>query len=599
MAAPNSRRRPQVGEFMSARAGREDRRSPANVLAQCRTGLMAIGLASALINMLYLTSSFFMLQIYDRVIPSRSMPALAALCVLALTLYLFQGAFEVIRSRMLTRISGVFDEKLGTDVFRAVTKAPLMGNGAADGVGLMRDFDQVRSFLSGAGPPAFFDLPWVPFYIVICFLFHPSIGFVAIGGVVVLTILTFLTNRATEASARKLHEVSGERTMLLEAAHRNAEVVEAMGMAGDLSRAWSRFNDQYRETHRRNSDVSNGYTAVSKIFRIALQSAVLAVGAVLVIENHASAGIIIAASILTSRALAPVEQTIANWRGFVSGRQSWRRLGTALEATIETSVPLALPAPDTHLDVEGLTSGPPGRQEIVIANIGFHAEAGDAIGVIGPSASGKSSLARALTGIWPVHRGSVRLDGATLDQWSDGDRGRHIGYLPQDIELFSGSVAGNISRFRSDAEAEDIVSAAKAAGLHEVILKLSDGYATEIGPGGAMLSAGQRQRVALARALFGNPFLVVLDEPNSNLDVEGEVALSQAIVGVCERGGIVIVIAHRPSALAGVNLVLMMNEGRAVAFGDKDEVLTRVLRRDPSAGEQRMAPLKIVAEAQE
>lgn len=584
---------------MDGRGDRGEQRSPSGVLSRCRTGLMAIGLASALINMLYLTSSFFMLQIYDRVIPGRSIPTLVALCLLALMLYLFQGAFEVTRSRMLSRISGVFDEELGKDVFNAVVRAPIAGAGTADGLALMRDFDQIRSFLSGAGPPAFFDLPWLPFYIVICFLFHPWIGFIAIGGAIVLTILTYLTNRATQPPSTKLHELGSERAMLLEAAHRNAEVVEAMGMTTDLSRSWSQLNDRYREAHCRNSDVANGYTAISKIFRIALQSGVLAAGAVLVIENQASAGIIIAASILTSRALAPVEQAIANWRSFVSARQSWRRLDAALEAVARRPAPLALKPPKSHLVVEGLTSGPAGRQTIVIANIGFRAEAGDAIGVIGPSASGKSSLARALTGIWPLHRGSVRLDGAALDQWSDHDRGLHIGYLPQEIELFSGTIAGNISRFRSEATAEQIVDAAKAADVHELILRLPDGYATEIGPGGSMISAGQRQRIALARALFGNPFLVVLDEPNSNLDVEGEAALSQAIFGIRDRGGVAIVIAHRPSALAGVNLVLMMSEGRAAAFGDKDEVLVKVLRRDPLAGEQRPTPLKIVVDTQE
>lgn len=584
---------------MDGRGDPGEQRSPSGVLSRCRSGLMAIGLASALINMLYLTSSFFMLQIYDRVIPGRSIPTLVALCLLALMLYLFQGAFEVTRSRMLSRISGVFDEELGKDVFNAVVRAPIAGAGTAGGLALMRDFDQIRSFLSGAGPPAFFDLPWLPFYIVICFLFHPWIGFIAIGGAIVLTILTYFTNRATQPPSTKLHELGSARAMLLEAAHRNAEVVEAMGMTTDLSRSWSQLNDRYQEAHCRNSDVANGYTAISKIFRIALQSGVLAAGAVLVIENQASAGIIIAASILTSRALAPVEQAIANWRSFVSARQSWRRLDAALEAVARRPAPLALKPPKSHLVVEGLTSGPAGRQTIVIANIGFRAEAGDAIGVIGPSASGKSSLARALTGIWPLHRGSVRLDGAALDQWSDHDRGLHIGYLPQEIELFSGTIAGNISRFRSEATAEQIVDAAKAADVHELILRLPDGYATEIGPGGSMISAGQRQRIALARALFGNPFLVVLDEPNSNLDVEGEAALSQAIFGIRDRGGVAIVIAHRPSALAGVNLVLMMSEGRAAAFGEKDEVLVKVLRRDPLAGEQRPTPLKIVVDTQE
>lgn len=566
------------------------------VFNRCRGGLIAVAIASALINLLYLTSSFFMLQIYDRVIPSRSIPTLVALCLLALMLYAFQGAFELARSRMLTRVAGIFDEALGARIFKTVVKAPVKGHAGGDGLALMRDFDQVRTFLSSSGLPAFFDLPWLPFYIAICFLFHPMVGYIAIAGAVILTILTILTNSKTQASAKELHEIGSQRGTLLGVAHRNAEVVEAMGMGGDLSRSWSQINDRYRQSHRQNSDVANGYATISKIFRIALQSGVLAAGAVLVIENQASAGIIIAASILTSRALAPVEQAIANWRSFVSAQQSWKRLRQSFEIVPETDAPLALPAPRQNLTVDGLISGAPGRQEMVIANISFAVDAGSAIGVIGPSASGKSSLARALTGIWPIHRGSARLDGATVQQWSDEDRGKHIGYLPQDIELFEGTITQNISRFRENPAPEAVIEAAKVAGVHELILGLPGGYSTEIGPGGSTLSAGQRQRIALARALFGNPFLVVLDEPNSNLDAEGEAALAEAIVRIRERGGIAIVIAHRPSALAGVDLVLMMKEGRVAAFGPKDEVLSRVLRREAASGEPRPTPLKIVSD---
>jgi ATP-binding cassette subfamily C protein PrsD len=564
-----------------------------------RSGLVAVGVASALINVLYLTSSFFMLQIYDRIIPSRSIPSLVALSLLALMLYLFQGAFEVARSRMLTRISGVFDELMGKRVFKAVLKAPVKTKGTGDGLAMMRDFDQVRTFLSSPGPSAFFDLPWMPFYIAICFLFHPIIGYIAIGGALVLMVLTYLTNRSTQASAKEVHELGNGRHGLMNAAQRNAEVVEAMGMGEDLARSWSQVNDRYRQSYRANSDTANGYATISKIFRMALQSGVLAAGAVLVIENQASGGIIIASSILTSRALAPVEQAIANWRGFVSAQQSWKRLRQMLHVLPEASSPLALPAPQRSLTIDSLASGPPGRQEIIVSNITFNVEAGSAVGVIGPSASGKSSLSRALAGIWPVYRGSVRMDGATLDQWNDVERGRHIGYLPQDIELFSGSVAQNISRFRPDVKPEMIIEAAQVAGVHELILKLPNGYETEIGPSGSMLSAGQRQRVALARALFGNPFLVILDEPNSNLDAEGEGALSEAIVSIRKRGGIAIVVAHRPSALAGVDLVLMMNDGRMGAFGPKEEVLPKILRRDVASADPRLASLKVVGEAQE
>lgn len=573
-----------------------------DAMKRSRAGFLSVGLASALINLLYLTSSFFMLQIYDRIIPSRSIPSLVALSLLALMLYLFQGAFEFARSRMLARISGIFDEVMSRRVFKAVLKAPLRSSGTTDGLAMMRDFDQVRTFLSSPGPAAFFDLPWLPLYIAICFLIHPVIGLIAVGGALILVLLTYLTNRSTRNTTRQIYEIGNERHDRLNAAYRNAEVVEAMGMGDDLARSWSEVNDTYRTAYRANSDTASGYSTVSKIFRIALQSGVLAAGAVLVIENQATGGIIIAASILISRALAPVEQAIANWRGFVSTRQSWGRLKQALDSLKEAPASLALPAPKERLAVDSVASGPPGRQEIIISNVSFTAQSGSAVGVVGPSASGKSSLARALSGIWPIHRGSVRMDGATLDQWSDAERGSHVGYLPQDIELFSGSVAKNIARFRADANAETIIEAARDAGVHELILKLPNGYETEIGPGGSMLSAGQRQRIALARALYGNPFLVVLDEPNSNLDAEGEVALSEAIISVRKRGGIAIVVAHRPSALASVDLIMMMTEGRMAAFGPRDEILPRIIRRDAPtapAAEPRSAPLKVVREKKE
>lgn len=569
---------------------------PASALRNCRTAFVGVGIASALVNILYLTGSFFMLEVYDRVLPSRSIPSLVALCLLALLLYGFQGAFELIRGRMLVRIAGALDETMSGRIYRALVRAPLKLRMQGDGLQALRDFDQVRSFLSGAGPAALFDLPWLPFYIAICFLFHPVIGLMTIGGGLILTILTYLTNRGTQAPAKKAAEAGGLRNAFAQASQRNAEVVQAMGMAGRLANLWERRNADYREENRRTSDIGNGYGALSKVFRMALQSGVLAAGAVLVINGEASPGIIIAGSILTARALAPVELAIGNWRGLVSARQSWQRLKELLNALPEADTPLALPAPHERLSVEGLASGPPAAQRLIVTDVNFVVRAGSALGVIGPSASGKSSLARAILGIWPAYRGAVRLDGAALDQWDSDALGKHIGYLPQDVELFAGTVAENICRFAEDATSEAIVAAAKAARVNELILRLPNGYDTEIGEGGTSLSAGQRQRVALARALYGDPFLVVLDEPNSNLDAEGEQALSAAILNVRARGGIAVVIAHRPSALASTDLVLMMNEGRVQAFGPKEEVLGKVLR-PPQA--ERPKPLKIVAEGQE
>ncbi|MCA1404168.1 type I secretion system permease/ATPase [Ensifer sp. IC3342] len=572
---------------------------PAEALRDCRAAFIGVGIASALVNVLYLTGSFFMLEVYDRVLPSRSIPSLIALSFLALLLYGFQGAFELIRGRMLVRIAGALDEAMSGRIYRALVKAPLKLRIQGDGLQALRDFDQVRSFLSGAGPAALFDLPWLPFYVAICFLFHPVIGFIAIGGGLILMLLTYLTNSGTQAPAKKAAEAGGLRNAFAQASQRNAEVVQAMGMAGRLTDLWEGRNEEFRLENRRTSDIGNGYGAVSKVFRMALQSGVLAAGAVLVIKGQASPGIIIAGSILTARALAPVELAIGNWRGLVAARQSWQRLKELLKALPEAEAPLALPAPRDRLSVEGLASGPPAAQRLIFTDISFTVRAGSALGIIGPSASGKSSLTRAILGVWPAYRGSVRLDGAALDQWDSDALGKHIGYLPQDVELFAGTVAQNICRFAEDATPEAIVAAASAARVNDLILRLPNGYETEIGEGGTALSAGQRQRIALARALYGDPFLVVLDEPNSNLDAEGEQALSEAIMSVRARGGIVVVVAHRPSALASADLVLMMQDGRMQAFGPKDEVLGKVLRRERVQQAERQAPLKIVGDGQE
>lgn len=573
---------------------------PAQALWRCKMAFIGVFIASALVNILYLTGSFFMLEVYDRVLPSRSIPSLIALCILALLLYAFQGAFEMVRGRMLVRIAGSLDEAMSARIYRTIVQAPLKLRTQGDGLQALRDFDQVRSFLSGTGPAAFFDLPWLPFYIGICFMFHPWIGYVAVIGSLILIALTFLTNSGTQGPSKRASEAGNHRNAFAQASQRNAEVMQAMGMLGRMSQLWDLRNNNYREQNRKTSDVGNGYGALSKVFRMALQSAVLATGAVLVIDGLASPGIIIAGSILTARALAPVELAIGNWRGYVACRQSWQRLKDLLKALPERDAPLELPAPKDRLSAEALAGGPPGAQRLTFADVNFTLKAGSALGIIGPSASGKSSLARALIGIWPSFRGSVRLDGAALDQWDSDRLGRHIGYLPQDVELFAGTIAQNIARFSDNASAESIVAAARAARVNDLILKLPNGYETEIGEGGAALSAGQRQRVALARALYGDPFLVVLDEPNSNLDAEGEQALSEAIMSVRDRNGMVIVIAHRPSALAAVDMVMMMNEGRMQAFGPKEEVLAQILRKENRQPQiTSPAPLKVVGEGQE
>ncbi|MFL5154102.1 MAG: type I secretion system permease/ATPase [Microvirga sp.] len=562
------------------------------VLTSCRHAFLGIGLMTGMINMLYLTGSFFMLEVYDRVLPSRSVPTLVGLAVIAFVLYAFQGVLDVLRGRVLVRIGASLDEALSGRVFDILVRLPLKARPAGDGLQPIRDLDQVRSFLSGLGPTALFDLPWMPLYIAICFLFHVWIGVAALLGAVLLIGVTLLTEFRTREPTRSAVMTGMARNALAEASRRNAEVLQAMGMGSRIGDLWGQANAKYMASQQRASDVAGGLGALSKVMRLALQSGVLGIGAYLVIEQQATAGVIIASSILTSRALAPVELAIANWRGFAAARQSWKRLTDLLAALPTRDAPMALPRPSTTFSVEGVSATPPGVQRFVVQDVAFSLKAGNGLGIIGPSASGKSSLARLLVGVWTPMRGKVRLDGAAFEQWDPEALGKHIGYLPQDVELFAGTVAENIARFEPEPDAEAILQAAKAANVHDLILRLADGYDTQIGEGGTALSAGQRQRVALARALYRDPFLLVFDEPNSNLDAEGEQALTQAILGARARGRIVVVIAHRPSALAGVDLILMMADGKAQTFGPKDEVLNKVLRRPggPAAAEAGQSP---------
>ncbi len=553
-----------------------------------RGAFFGIAIVSAAINVLYLTGSIFMLEVYDRVLPSRSYATLVGLAILAAGLYAFQGLLDFTRSRVLVRIGVAVDNATSGRIFDALTRMPLKGRTRPDGQPL-RDLDQVRGFLSGPGPSALADLPWMPLYLAICFAFHPLIGLTATAGGAVLVVLTLLAEVRSKEAVKLGTELGARRMALGEAARRNAEVLQAMGMAPAVTRQWSAVNDQYVAIQRKAADVAGSLGAMSRVIRLLLQSMVLAVGAYLVLRQEATAGIIIAGSILTARALAPVELAIANWRGFLAARQSHFRLGQLLENVPAPGEVLKLPAPDRFVSVEHVSAAPPGSNTIVAHDVTFRLDAGQGLGVIGPSASGKSSLVRLIVGVWPPVRGKVRLDGAAIDQWVPADLGRHIGYLPQDVELFDGTIAENIARFAEKPDPIRIIEAARVSGVHEMILRFADGYETRIGEGGAMLSAGQRQRIALARALFNDPFLVVLDEPNSNLDAEGEAALTQAILSVRHRKGIVVVVAHRPAALSGVDHVMMMVEGRVTAFGPKEEVLAKVLRQAPNP-----VPLKVV-----
>lgn len=557
-----------------------------SAVASCRTAFIAAAVGSGLINILYLTGSFYMLEVYDRVLPSRSVPTLVGISILALMLYAFQGFLDFLRSRVLIRVGRSLGFDLSRRVYEALTRLPLRSRVTSDGLQPLRDLDQVRSFLSGTGPIALLDLPWLPLYLTICFIFHPIIGVAALIGSVILVCITLLAERKTQGPTKAATTLSIKRNAIAEASRRNAEVLQSMGMTSWLSSRWLHVNEQYLDQQQRASDVGSGLGSLSKVLRMAIQSAILGIGAFLVIRQEASAGIIIASSILTSRALAPVETVIANWKNFIAARHGWKRLHELLTLFRPEEKQLALPAPERQFTAEGLSVLPPGSQTVVIQDVSFKLQKGNGLGIIGPNGSGKSCLVRALVGVWQPARGSVCLDEAALAQWPVSALGRHIGYLPQDVELFGGKISENIARFDPEAKDEDILAAAKAADIHEMIVRMPQGYDTEIGEGGASLSAGQRQRIGLARALYGNPFLVVLDEPNSNLDPEGEEALTKAILRVRARGGIAIVVAHRPSALAAVDHVMIVNQGRAQACGPKDQILAEMARRaqPPAAG---------------
>jgi PrtD family type I secretion system ABC transporter len=563
-----------------------------DALRACRSAFIGVGVMSCMINLLYLTGSIFMLEIYDRVLPSRSIPTLVGLVILAGGLYIAQGALDLIRGRILVRIGTSLDETINARVFETVVRLPLMVGGRNEGLQPLRDLDNVRSFLSSMGPGAFFDLPWLPFYLAICFAFHVMIGVTALVGAIILVALTVATEFMSREPAREAMGLAARRNDLAATSRRNAEVLVAMGMSGRLTRRWSEANEKYLAGNQRASDVAGGLGAIAKVMRMTLQSAVLAVGAYLVIHQEATAGIIIAGSILSARALAPVDLAIAHWKGFVAARQSWHRLNRLLVSLPAQSVPTQLQDPSKRLSVEGVSIVPPGDQKVIVQEVSFALEAGSGLGVIGPSGSGKSSLVRALVGVWQPVRGKVRLDGAALDQWSSDALGRHVGYLPQDVELFAGSVAQNICRFDPEAGSAAIIAAAKEAGVHEMIIKMRDGYDTQIGEQGTALSAGQAQRVALARALYGDPFLIVLDEPNSNLDTEGDEALTRAVRSARERGAVVVVVAHRPIGIEAVDQLLVLRDGRMQAFGPKEQVLGQVLQRvaPPS-------PIKIVSDS--
>jgi ATP-binding cassette subfamily C protein PrsD len=567
---------------------------------QCyRREAWSVTIFSIAINLLMLTGSLYMLQVYDRVLASQSIPTLVALSALALGAFALQGVLDAVRLRMLSRLAAQFDEQVAPSVARAGIVLPLRGAGAADAMQPHRDAETIRSFLSGSGPTALIDLPFMPIFMVGCFILHPWLGWLTVCGGVIILALTLWVEWRSHGPARAAARSQGDQQAAMESARSNAGVIQALGMRPAIERRLGRLHEAAVVDSLKAGDSMASIGAVARTFRFVLQSAVLGLGAFLAIRGDVSAGVIIAASIMTSRALAPVELAVANWKGFVATRQSLGRLALVLPLVENRPSPAALPAPRHVLEVRDLSVSVPGCADPVVRGASFSLRAGEGLALIGPSGAGKSTLARALAGIDTALRGKIALDGAALDQWDPDTRGQHVGYLPQDVDLLDGSIAENIARFSDSFSMDDVIKAARLAGAHEMIVALPRGYDTVVGEAGGRLSGGQRQRIALARAVYGEPFLVILDEPNANLDQQGDEALNGAIRQLRANGSAVIVVTHRPAGLAAVELIGVMEEGRLVEIGPKDQVLERVLRHTgrsmQRSAPQRTAPHQMAA----
>jgi ATP-binding cassette, subfamily C, type I secretion system permease/ATPase len=550
------------------------RRNLAELTRGFRGIVLFLFLISGIINVLALSGSLYMMQIYDRALTSGSVPTLVVLSTLVIGLYLFQGAFDVIRSQILVRVGARLDKKIAPLAHRVAIDMPRFGFSTSEALERGRDVDTVRGFLGSQGPGALFDLPWMPIYLAFIYFLHPLLGALTFAGAFVLVVLTIVSELLTKRLSTSTRKAALARNTIADSNTRNAEVLKAMGFADRAVNRFNEANGEHLTLQTKANDITGTFAAISRVLRMLLQSAVLGLGAYLTIKNELSAGAIIACSVAATRALAPVDLAIGNWKAFVAARMAYHRLRDTVVALAAADQPMKLPAPSKRLNMEKATIAVPGSGQVILSDISFQLEAGQALGVIGPSAGGKTTMVRALTGIWPALRGSVRLDGADLSQWREDEIGQHIGYMPQDVSLMDATIEENISRFEPDPDYQKVVNAAKAAGVHEMIVGMPEGYRTQLGPQGAALSAGQRQRIGLARALYGDPFVVVMDEPNSNLDGEGEAALTRAIEGIRARGGIAIVIAHRPSALVAVDLVAIVQNGKITAFGKKQDILT-------------------------
>ena len=541
------------------------------ILLSFKGTFYTVGTFSAIINLLALIPSLYMLQVYDRVLSSRNEITLLMLTLMMLGGFLFSSALELIRSFVLVRVGAQFDMQLNKRLYTAAFEQNLKQAGGNAGQALS-DLTTLRQFLTGNALFAFFDAPWFPVYLIVIYFFEPWLGLFATCGVAILVVLAIVNERVTYQPLKEANSMAIASNTAATNNLRNAEVIESMGMLPNLMSRWFKLHGKFLTLQAQASQKAGTITAVTKFFQMSLSSSVLGLGALLVLDNKITSGMMIAASILLGRTLAPVQQIIGVWKSWSSTRSAFERLTSLLEANPAREAGMELPKPEGRLSVEAVHAAPPGARNPVVRGVSFAIQPGDVLGVVGPSGSGKSTLARLLVGVWPTMMGKVRLDGADIYTWNKAELGPHVGYLPQDIELFSGTVAENIARF-GEIDSEKVVQAAKRAGVHDLILHFPDGYDTKLGDGGAGLSGGQKQRLGLARAMYDDPALIVLDEPNSNLDEAGEQALVNAVLDLRQRGKTIVLITHRPSAISVTTKLLLMQDGGVQMFGPTKDVL--------------------------
>jgi PrtD family type I secretion system ABC transporter len=547
-------------------------------LRSCRGAFYATAVFSFFINLLMFVQPLYMLQVYDRVLVSRSEPTLVFLTLIAGGMLLLMALLELVRSRVLVRVGAHLDRQLSLRVFRAVFDPA--NRQAGVGPQTLADLNTVREFLTGSGFISFCDAPWAPIFLIIAFLIHPWLGILSVIAMVLLVILAVWNEVSTRDTLRDAGHMSGAAAQYAQNSMRSAEALQAMGMMPGIAARWSRKHGRMLELQALASDRAGIIVGLSKFIRIFVQVMVLGLGAYLAIENLITAGMIIACSIILGRALQPVEMVIGQWKFLINARAAYARLNTALSAVPQDHVNMALPRPEGRLVAERVVSMQPGTQTAILKGVSFALEPGEVLGVIGPSAAGKSTLARVLIGIWPIMGGAVRLDGVDIHQWSREEVGPHLGYLPQDVALFDGTIAENIARF-GPVDSLAVIEAAQKAGVHDMVLGFPSGYDTVIGDGGHVLSGGQRQRIGLARALYGRPAFVLLDEPNSNLDSVGEEALMRAINQMRQERTTVVVISHRMNILTGVDKIMLLTDGQVAQFGPRDQIISQLTRPVP------------------